>query len=102
MTSTKALLMTLCIAGGALAAPTLTLAHVGIDIDIAPPAPRVEVVPAPRRGHVWAPGYWEYRGHSHVWVPGRWVVERRGYHWVPARWDQRGPRWHYERGHWER
>ena|SRR5882757_9902006 len=103
MTNTKALLMTLCIAGGALAAPTLTLAgSIGIDIDIAPPAPRVEVMPAPRPGYVWAPGYWEYRGRAHVWVPGRWIVVRRGYHWVPARWEQRGPRWHYERGHWER
>jgi hypothetical protein len=100
--TTKALLMSLCIGGSVIVAPTLASAGVGIDIEIAPPAPRVEVVPAPRVGYVWAPGYWEYRERAHVWVPGRWVRERRGYHWVPDRWDQRGPRWHHERGHWER
>ena len=100
--TTKALLMSLCIAGGAVGAPMLASAGAGIDINIAPPAPRVEVVPAPRVGYVWAPGFWEYREHAHVWVPGRWVGERRDYHWVPDHWDQRGPDWHHERGHWER
>ena len=100
--TTKALLMSLCIAGSAVVVPTMASAAIGIDIDIAPPAPRVEVVPAPRSGYVWAPGYWEYRHRAHVWVPGRWVGERRGYHWVPDRWEQRGPHWHREVGHWER
>jgi hypothetical protein len=100
--ATTALLASLCIAGSTIVVPTLARAGVGIDIEIAPPAPRVEVVPAPRRGHVWAPGYWDYRGRTHVWVPGHWVGERRGYHWAPDHWEQRGPRWHHERGHWER
>jgi hypothetical protein len=102
--TTKVLLMASCIAGGAGVAPTLAMAGVGIgiDIDIAPPAQRIEVVPGPRPGYVWAPGYWEYRDRGHVWVPGRWVGERRGYRWVPDRWEQRGPHWHHERGHWER
>jgi hypothetical protein len=98
----RAWVMTLCIGGGAAVAPGLASAGVDIDINIAPPAPRVEVAPPPRVGYVWAPGYWEYREHGHVWVPGRWMAERRGYHWVPDRWEQRGPRWHRERGHWER
>jgi WXXGXW repeat (2 copies) len=100
--TSKALALALLIAGSAGMAPTLVCAAVGIDINIAPPAPRVEVVPGPRAGFVWAPGYWDYRRGGHVWVPGRWVGERRGYHWAPDRWDQRGPRWHHERGHWER
>jgi hypothetical protein len=99
---TRVVLASACLAGSATLAPTLASAGVGIDINIAPPAPQVEVVPGPRPGFVWAPGYWDYRGHGHVWVPGRWVGERRGYHWVPDRWDQRGPNWHHERGHWER
>ena len=100
----RAWLMILCIGGGMAAAPELASAGVGfgIDINIAPPAPRVEVVPPPRVGYVWAPGYWAYRDRGHMWIPGRWVVERRGYHWVPDRWEQRGPRWHWERGHWDR
>ncbi len=100
--TTTTLLMTLCLAGGAVVAPTVASAGVGIDINIAPPAPRVEVLPPPRAGYVWAPGYWEYRDGAHVWVGGRWVGERRGYRWVPDRWEQHGPRWHHERGHWER
>jgi hypothetical protein len=99
---TRTVLMSACLAGSAILAPRLASAGVGIDINIAPPAPQVEVVPPPRAGFVWAPGYWDYRGHGHVWVPGRWVGERRGYHWVPDRWEQRGPNWHHERGHWER
>ena len=82
-------------AGGASAA-------VNIDIDIAPPAARVIEVPPPRRGYVWAPGYWRWEGHRHVWVDGRWIHERRGRHWVPAHWEARHGRWHFEEGHRER
>ena len=69
---------------------------------IAPPPVRVETVPQPRAGFVWAPGYWDYRGHDHIWVGGRWVHERPGFRWVPDRWEQRGPHWHHAQGHWER
>jgi hypothetical protein len=100
--STRALLVGLCLAGGGAVMPTIASAAVGVDIEIAPPAPRVEVVPGPRAGYVWAPGYWDYRGRGHVWVPGRYVHERRGYHWIPDRWDPNGPRWHRVPGHWER
>jgi hypothetical protein len=77
-------------------------AAIGIDIDVAPPAPRVEVVPAPRAGFVWAPGYWRWNGHAHAWHNGYWIKERRGYHWVPDAWVGNGPHYHYARGHWER
>jgi hypothetical protein len=80
----------------------LAAGAVSIDIDVAPPAPRVEVVPAPRVGYVWAPGYWEWRDGAHVWIPGRWMGERHGYHWVADRWDQVGGHWHHFPGHWER
>jgi WXXGXW repeat (2 copies) len=100
--SRKALLLGLMMAAGAVSAPTIASAGVSIDIDVAPPPVRVEVVPAPRVGYVWAPGYWEWRDHAHVWVGGRYIAERRGYHWVPDHWDQRGPHWHHEAGHWER
>jgi hypothetical protein len=100
--SGKALFLGLSMAASAVTVPTIASAGIAIDIDIAPPPLRVEAVPPPRGGFVWAPGYWEYRGREHVWVGGRWVSERRGYHWVPDRWEQRGPHWHHERGHWER
>jgi hypothetical protein len=52
----KALILGLSIASGALLAPVIASAQ--IDITVAPPEPRAEVVPGPRAGYVWAPGYW--------------------------------------------
>jgi len=102
MTKRKLWLASLWLTAAAAIAPAVSLAGVVVDIDVAPPAPQVEVVPAPRAGFVWAPGYWEWRGHNHVWERGHWIRERPGYHWVPDRWDQRGPHWHHSIGHWER
>ena len=81
---------------------TTAQAAIGIDIDVAPPAPRVIVAPPPRVGFVWAPGYWRWDGGRHVWHEGYWVRERKGYHWVPDNWESRGGHYHYNRGHWER
>jgi hypothetical protein len=50
--SRKALLLGLVMAAGAVAAPTIASAGIGIDIDIAPPPVRVETVPEPRVGYV--------------------------------------------------
>ncbi|TMG96668.1 MAG: hypothetical protein E6H73_01620 [Betaproteobacteria bacterium] len=86
---------------GAITVPVVSEARAVI-VEVAPPPPRVEVVPAPRRGYVWAPGYWEWRGRHHVWRNGYWVRERRGYHWAPHRWVDRGGRWEFENGRWER
>jgi hypothetical protein len=96
------LLVAVLLSAGAIAAPTLSSAGVAIDIDVAPPAPQVEVVPAARAGYVWAPGYWGWGGHAHVWHRGYWIRERPGYHWAPDAWVQAGPHWHYAPGHWER
>jgi hypothetical protein len=82
--------------------PTSARAGVVVDVDVAPPEPRVIVAPPPRVGFVWAPGYWFWNGHAHVWHDGYWVHERAGYHWVADRWVARGPHYHYQRGHWER
>jgi hypothetical protein len=82
--------------------PTSAQAGVVVDVDVAPPEPRVVVAPPPRAGFVWAPGYWFWNGHAHAWHDGYWVHERPGYHWVADRWVARGPHYHYQRGHWER
>lgn len=68
----------------------------------APPPPRYERVPAPRRGMVWSQGHWEWRGHRHVWIPGSWMRVRPGYAYRQPAWEQRGDRWHYNRGGWDR
>ena len=101
MATRKLLLATLWLAAAASMAPAVSSAGVNFDIDVAPPPPRVEVVPAARVGYVWAPGYWQWQGHEHVWVGGRWLRERHGYHWVPENWVGNGPHYHFVPGHWE-
>ncbi|MES2261179.1 MAG: YXWGXW repeat-containing protein [Pseudomonadota bacterium] len=71
-------------------------------VNIAPPPPRHEIVPHPRPGYLWSPGYWEWRGHRHEWITGSWVRERPGYAYSQARWEQRDGRWVREEARWER
>lgn len=93
---------------GALAAaaigmgPLPATADVTVWLETAPPPPRYEVIPAPRAGYVWQPGYWDWRGRRHVWVGGHWVRERPGMYWHPNRWEHRNGRWYLERGRWDR
>jgi len=54
----------------------------------APPPPRHEAAPRPRRGM--------------VWVPGHWVKARPGYHYRPHRWEERDGRWRMQPGGWDR
>ena len=71
-------------------------------VQVAPPPPRVEVVPAPRRGMVWSPGHWEWRHQRHVWVEGHWVKARPGYVYAQPEWRQANGRWAWQAGHWHR
>ncbi len=66
----------------------------------APPAPQYEMVPAPRPGYTWAPGYWGVQNNQHVWAPGRWMTARPGERWVPDRWDQSNNQWKHQTGYW--
>ena len=77
-------------------------AAVGIYVDVAPPPPRYEVVPAPRAGFIWAPGVWEWRNGRHIWVNGHWIRERHGMYWHPDRWEESNGRWAFRRGAWDR
>lgn len=89
----------------ALASATLSTAALAgpvVDIRIGPPSPRVEVVPAPRAGYVWAPGYWDWRGNRHYWVAGNWQRARRGYVYSQPTWVQQGEHWRLNRGAWAR
>ncbi|MGZ5031811.1 MAG: hypothetical protein ACXWAC_01320 [Usitatibacter sp.] len=82
--------------------PLPASADVGIYLDISPPPPRHEIMPAARPGFVWQPGYWDWRDGRHHWVKGYWVKERRGMYWHPSRWEQRDGKWVLERGRWDR
>ena len=50
-----------------------------------PPPPRAEAQAPHRRGQLWVPGQWEWRGRGHTW-----------------RWEQHGDRWSYRSGRWAR
>lgn len=77
-------------------------ASAAVYVDVAPPAPRHEVVPAERHGYAWAPGYWDRRGHEWVWVKGHWEKEHRNMHWHPHHWVERDGHWVREGGRWDR
>lgn len=84
------------------AIPLAASADKVIVVDTAPPALRHEVIPAERHGYVWAPGYWDRRGHEWVWVKGHYEKERHGMYWHPNRWVERNGRYEFERGRWDR
>jgi hypothetical protein len=102
MTLRRLWLASLCLTAATALGPGLSMGGVVVDVDVAPPAPQVEVVPAARPGYIWSPGFWDWSGHNHVWVRGHWIRERPGWHWVPDRWVASGPRWHHDVGHLER
>jgi hypothetical protein len=86
--------------GAVMLAAAPAFAQAVIVAPVAPPAPRVEVVPPPRAGYVWDQGRWRWEHGRYVWVPGHWQPVRVGYHWVPGHWRQRGANWHWVEGHW--
>lgn len=85
-------------AGTLLSTPAF--AETSVFIPMAPPAPRYEVVPAQRHGHVWVPGHWQWQDNGHVWVNGHHLRARQGYHYQQPQWIQQGDRWAYNRGAW--
>ena len=77
-------------------------ASAAIIVQVAPPPPRTEVVPSPRRGYVWVAGHWGWRNQHHQWVKGTWIRERRGYQYNQPAWVEHDGRWHMESGSWRR
>ena len=98
----KKLLLAALIASPLLMSQAANAQSFDLRIGTPPPPPRVVVVPAPRPGYVWAPGYWNWQGRRHVWNDGHWERERRGYRYVEPAWTPDGDRYGFRRGHWER
>ncbi len=98
----RKLLLAALVASTLGAIPLQSSAAVEVYVDSAPPPPRHELIPAPRHGWVWAPGYWDWRHGRYTWVGGHWVRERHGMYWHPDRWEQRDGRWVMHRGGWHR
>jgi len=95
-------LATLIALGAAAYAPLPSMAETDFHVVItaAPPEPVYEPMPGPRPGYIWAPGYWEWRGHRHYWRPGTWIVARPGYAYYGPVWHERGGNWYMEPPHW--
>jgi hypothetical protein len=89
---------------GAIVASALgaipVVASAAIYVDIAPPDPRPEVVPAPRAGFVWAPGFYAYRNNHYVWTAGHWEREHHGQYWHPGHWVEHEGRWTFNEPGW--
>jgi hypothetical protein len=100
----KKVLVSVMLAAGLLGSAAAPLPALAADIYVrtAPPPPREERVPEARRGYVWTPGYWNWRGNKHVWTKGTWVRERKGYVYRPHEWVERDGRWNLRRGRWDR
>ncbi len=97
----KSLIVAMCVASlGGISAPLTASAEVAIYFNSAPPAARYEVVPAPRNGYVWAPGYWNAKNNKHVWQNGHWERNRKGYHYNQSTWVQHDNRWQLQGGSW--
>jgi hypothetical protein len=86
--------------------PAKAQLHVGLGINIGPPAPRTETVKiAPSPDHVWVAGYyrWHPKRHVYIWQPGRWEKPPRPHQaWIMGHWEQRNHEWVYFEGHWEK
>ena len=102
---TKKLLVSALLAAGMLGAaaiPVTPVAAADIIVRTAPPEPRYERTPAPRRGYVWSPGYHRWNGKRYVWVAGSWQRDRPGYAYRAPGWVERDGRWHYQPSRWDR
>ena len=96
-------LLAILFAAGLITAPAISLAATELEVTIAPPADRVEVIPAPREGYVWQRGYWRFEpeGQRHVWVDGRYVQNREGHRFIQGEWRHEGNKYRFSAGHWD-
>jgi hypothetical protein len=103
MKRTTLALATMITVGAAAWLPLPSMAQTGFNVVInsAPPAPRFESVPAPRRGYVWAPGYWNWEGNRHIWLAGHWEPERNGYQYQSGGWIRDGGGYRLRSGGWQ-
>jgi hypothetical protein len=90
------------LASAALLSSPAHAVNASVYVQIAPPGPQVEIVPAAPYGQSWVPGHWEWRRHQYLWVPGYFVAARAGYYHAQPQWVQYGNRWGYHSGGWQR
>jgi hypothetical protein len=87
-----------------LSAPSNAGGWVGLGLSVRVPLPAWQVgaaVVSPHLGHVWVPGYWDWRAQRRLWVAGSWVRPyRAGAVWVAPCRTWRAGGWFYRRGYW--
>jgi hypothetical protein len=94
-------LISALVALSSAAVPALAAVNVNLEVGVAPPPPREEVIPTAPAGYVWAPGYWDYFQGQYVWRRGHFIEGSPGYRWVPDNWEHRGDVHHFNAGHWD-
>ena len=69
----------------------------------APPALRIEVVPArPSAKHVWVAGYWYWESNAYAWRPGAWMAPPEpAAVWVTPTFEKRNGVSVYISGYWK-
>ena len=94
--------LALTLAAGLCALPSLSqAARVEFDVQVAPPPDRVEVVPPPRAGYRWEPGYWQWDNGRYAWNDGRYIEDREGHRYIEHRWEHDGDHYRFHGGHWD-
>ena len=89
------------------AASLVASAQVSVNINVpgliavAPPAPRVEYMPAPRPGHLWVEGNWHWNQGGYAWRPGYWQRARPDYAYAPGRWVRLDGGYRWVEGGWK-
>lgn len=83
--------------------PGLRRAPVEFVVVKAPPALRVEVIPArPSVKHVWVPGYWLWEADAYVWMPGVWMAPPEpAAVWIAPRFERRSGVSVFISGYWK-
>jgi len=94
--------VSLTLAAGLCALSSLAqAARVEFDVQVAPPPDRVEVVPAPRAGYRWEPGYWRWDNDRYTWNDGRYIEDREGHRYIEHQWEHDGDHYRFHGGHWD-
>jgi hypothetical protein len=73
-----------------------------VQVTVAPPADRVEVIPVrPSPAYSWIHGHWSWDGSGYRWVGGHWgFVPRESHEWVHGHWYRSGNYYFYASGYW--
>ena len=75
--------------------------HEGILAPHAPPPVIEERIPPPGHGHVWVPGFHEWKGGAYVWMPGHYEKPPRpAAVWVQPTYTRTDRGWLYTPGYW--